>query len=182
MVIAALLLAAPAVAQAAPDVATMAAAKALFEQLGGPAQIRQNAERNLAELRTGASLERSLSRQRGFTMARAQRPQDYDAAFARIGKLQADAAEPIIREGVPAVINAAILAYATHYSAAELRGLAEFYRSPLGQAFQRSQGKVTRDAATALNERIIVKVTAALKLLEPQMTAELKRLQPGKAK
>lgn len=182
ILLAALLLAAPATAQAKPDPATLAAAKALFEQLGGPAQIKDTAERGLADLRTGAAVERTLARQRGFTMARAQRPQVFDAAFQRIGKIQGDAAEPIFREAVPAIIDAAILSYATHYSAAELRALGEFYRTPAGQALQRSQAKVSRDVNTAFNERIGNKVSAALRLTQTQVADELKRLQPKKAK
>ena len=62
-------------------------------------------------------------------------------------------------------------------AAAELRALADFYRSPTGQALMKKQPLVVRDINRATGELMGARVQTAMKSIQPQIEAELKRLQ-----
>lgn len=162
----------------AADAASTAAATALVEQLGIKAQISEGMNRGVANMRSGAAITAMLSQQPGFEAARAKQPAKFDEVLKKIGAMQANAAQKVVAEQMPAVVNAAIQSYATNYTVAELKGLSEFYRSPLGVALSTKQPKVAADINAATGRLMGAKIQASMQALGPQIDAELKRLQP----
>lgn len=180
IIVALLAVAAPAIA--APDPAAIAAATALVNQLGIKAQIVDGMNRGIANMRSGAAISQMLSQQPGFDAARAKQPAKFDEVLKKIGVMQANAAQKVVNEQTTAVVNAAIQSYATHYTAAELKGLSDFYRSPLGIALSTKQPKVANDINNATSKFMGAKIQTAMQALGPQIETELKRLQPPAAK
>jgi hypothetical protein len=165
----------------AADPAATAAATALVEQLGIKAQIADGMNRGIANMRSGAAITQLLSQQPGFDAARAKQPAKFDEVLKKIGVMQANAAQKVVNEQLPAVVSAAIQSYATNYTVAELKGLSDFYRSPLGIALQTKQPKVAADINAATGRLMGAKIQAAMQALGPQIDTELKRLQPPAA-
>lgn len=178
-VLAAALLAIAAPAFAAPDAATVAAATALVQQLDVKGQITQGMSRAVADMRSGAAITRLLQPQPGFEQARAKDPAKFNTVLKRIGEMQADAAQKIVNANTQAVVDAAIQSYATNFTAAELKGLADFYRTPLGIAFAAKQPKVSAEISNASGRIMGSKIEAAMQQMAPQIEAQLRTLQPA---
>lgn len=173
------LLAAPALA--APDPAALAAARALVAQIDVKGQVTKGMLAIVADMRSGGNITRLLSTQQGFAMARSKQPQKFDDVLKKVGGLQAGAAEKIVLANVGAVADAAVDSYATHYTAAEIKALAEFYKSPLGVTMARKQPLIVADINRATGQIMGAKMQAAMESVKPQIAAELKRLQPPPA-
>jgi hypothetical protein len=164
---------------AAADPAAVAAATALVQQLDVKGQVTAGMNQAIAGMRSGAAITQMLSQQPGFEQARAAQPAKFKEVLTRVGVMQANAAQKVVTAQTPAVVNAAIQAYAKHYTAAELKGLAEFYRSPLGIAMANKQPRVAADINQATQQIMGAKIQAAMTALGPQVDAELKKLQPA---
>ena len=178
-VFAAALLAIAAPAFAAPDAASVAAATALVQQLDVKGQIVQGMSRAVADMRSGAAITRLLQPQPGFEQARAKDPAKFNAVLKKIGGMQADAAQKVVNANTQAVVDAAIQAYATNFTAAELKGLSDFYRTPLGMAFAAKQPKVSAEISDASSRIMGAKIQAAMQQISPQVEAQLRTLQPA---
>jgi|GEM_PF-970072 hypothetical protein len=181
--------AAPAAAQAPTaaskpvDPAAVAAARALVTQLDLPNQINRSLTQNVEMMRSGAAMRSMLAQQPGFIPAyNANRPK-FDAALKNAGAIQARIAEKVIRENAGAVVDVAVQAYARNYSAAELQGLAAFFKTPLGQALNSRQSRVTAEIGEASNRAIASKIDAGMRAAAPQLQAALAPLNsPAPAK
>lgn len=166
-------------ALAAPDPAAVAAARVLAQQTDVRGQVSSGMARLIADMRSGNAVTRLLATQPGFAMARSRNPAKFEEVLKRVGALQAGVAEKVVAQQLPAVVEATVQSYATHYTAAELRQLAEFYRSPLGKALSAKQPRVMGDINRATAELIAQRIQASMKNIQPQVEAELKRLQPA---
>lgn len=166
---------------ASADPAAVTAATALVQQLDVKGQITASANQSIAGMRSGAAITQMLSQQPGFEQARAANPAKFKEVLGRVGVMQANAAQKVVTAQTPAVVNAAIQAYAKNFTAAELKGLSEFYRSPLGIAMQTKQPRVMAEINQATNQLMGAKIGAAMQALGPQIDAELKKLQPAAA-
>lgn len=166
--------AAAAVPPAQPvDPAALAAANALVTQLDVRGQVQKTMAQTVQVMRTGAAMRAMLAQQPGFVAAYQANRARFDPALAKAGVIQAGIAERVIRENSAAVVTEAARAYARNYSAAELGQLATFYRSPLGQALYRRQGRVTAEIGQATARLIGGKIDAGMKAAAPQLQAAL---------
>jgi hypothetical protein len=174
------LAAAPTVAQEVPQPAAeaLSAAAELVSALDIKAQMRATMTAQMADVRTGAALSRALEQNPAFRMARAQNPQKYDQVLQRIGAMQAGATERVMMEMEPVAIQAAIMSYARHFTAKELRDLARFYRTPLGQSLRDKQPAVLADSAALTQNQVMPRIAAAMEQIVPQVNAELQTLAP----
>ena len=178
-VIIAALVAVSAPALAAADPAAVAAATTLVQQLDIKGQIATGMGRAVADMRSGGAITRLLQPQPGFEQARAASPAKFDGVLKKVGALQANAAQKVVDAQTQAVVAAAVQSYATHYTAAELKALGDFYRSPLGIAMTAKQPLIAQDISNANAQIMGTKIQAAMQALGPQIEALLKQLQPA---
>jgi hypothetical protein len=164
-------------ALAAADAASIAAATTLVNQLQLKERLTAQLDAEVKQMRTGALIQAQLSQSPGFEQARAAQPQRFADAFKRIGALQANGAQKVFTANIPAVVDAAIKIYADVYTTQELKGITEFARSPLGAAYFSKQGRVDGGVQQAMMKIIGPKMQAASKAVEPQIKAELSKLQ-----
>ncbi len=165
---------APAAPAARPvDAATLAAATQLVEQLDVRGQLQRTLMRNVELMRSGVAIRSMLAQQPGFIAAYQSNRAKFDPALKKAGAIQAEVAEKIIRENTTAAVKEAALAYARAYTTAELQGLAAFYRTPLGQAFNSRQGKVAGEIGAATGRVIGQKIDAAMQGAAPRLQAAL---------
>lgn len=171
----------PPSAPAAPaaDPAAVAAAQVLVQQLDLRGSQERGLKQQLAVMRSGAVLRAALAQQPGFVQAYQANKAKFDAALGNAGAIQADLAEKVMRDNLPAVVNAAVQAYAANYTAAELKQLAEFYRTPIGQAFHNKQGKVEAQAGRAAGELMNAKLNAVMQANQARIAAALAPLNPS---
>ena len=174
--------AAPALAQAKPaaapavNPAARQAATALVTQLGIKAQLQRQMAQSVTQMKSGAVVRAMLAQSPGFIQAYQANQAKVDPVLARAGAIQAEVAQQVINQNLDAVVNDAITAYATQFTAAELNGLAAFYRSPLGQALQAKQPVVAAQIARATSTRIGVKIDEAMKANQNRLREALKPL------
>lgn len=179
--IAALVAAAPAAAQTqvpTPAAEALTAAADLVSALDIKGQMRASMTAQMVDVRSGAALSRALEQNPAFRMARAQNPQKFEAVLQRVGAMQAAATEKVMVEMEPVAIQAAIMSYARHFTAKELRDLAKFYRTPLGQSLRDKQPAVLADSAALTQNQVMPRIAAAMETIVPQVNAELQTLAP----
>jgi uncharacterized protein len=172
------LLVAVVVAGAAPpsraiDPAALAAATALVQQLDVRGQLTRSMDQNVRMMKQGVALRAMLAQQPGFIPAYKANKPKFDAALQKAGAIQAEIAAKVIRENIGAVVNAATKAYARNYSAAELKQLAEFYRTPVGQALYQRQGRVSAEISDASARLIGTRIDAGMQANAARMQAAL---------
>jgi uncharacterized protein len=181
----ALLLAAAVTAAApaakAPDPAAVAAARVLVQQLDIQGQINRSMTQTVEMMRSGVTLRSMLAQQPGFVPAYNANRAKFDAALKNAGAIQARVAEKVIRENAGAVVELAVQAYARNYSAAELQGLSAFFKTPLGQALNSRQPRVTADIGEASNRLIGARIEAGMQAVAPQLQAALAPLNTAAA-
>ncbi len=166
--------AAPAAAPAAAiDPAAMQAATALVAQLDVKSQVLASMGQNIQMMRSGVAMRSMLAQQPGFIPAYQANKARFDAALQKAGGIQANIAEKVIRENSQAVVNEAARAYARNYTAAELRGLAAFFQSPLGKALNGKQPRVTAEISNASAQLLGSRIDAGMKAAAPQLQAAL---------
>jgi hypothetical protein len=183
VVVAAAAPAAPkAAAAAALDPAAVAAARVLVKQLDVQGQINRSMMQNVELMRSGLAIRSMIAQQPGFAQAYAANRAKFDAAFKNAGAIQARVAEKIIRENAPAMLEVAVKAYARNYSAAELNGLTAFFKTPLGQALNSRQPRVTAEIGEASTRLVTAKIDAGMQAAAPQIQAALAPLNAQPAK
>ncbi len=166
--------AAPKPAAAPPlDAAAVAAARALVKQLDIPGQINRTLNQNVETMRSGVALRAMLAQQPGFVPAYNANRAKFDAALKNAGAIQAQVAERVIRDSAPAMVEVAVNAYARNYSAAEINGLSAFFRTPLGQALNARQPRITAEIGEGSNRLIGTRIDAGMKAAAPQLQAAL---------
>lgn len=165
------------------DPAAMTAARALVTQLDIPNQINRSLTQNVEMMRSGAAMRSMLAQQPGFIPAYNANRAKFDTALKNAGAIEARIAEKVIRENAASVVDLAVKAYARNYSAAELQGLSAFFRTPLGQALNSRQPRVTAEIGEASNRAIVGKIDAGMRAAAPQLQAALAPLNsPAPAK
>lgn len=155
------------------DPVAVAAARALVTQLDIPGQINRSLNQNVEMMRSGAAVRSMLAQQPGFVPAYNANRAKFDTALKNAGAIQARIAEKVIRENAGAVVDIAVQAYARNYSSAELQGLAAFFKTPLGQALNTRQPRVTAEIGEASNRIIAGKIDAGMRAAAPQLQAAL---------
>ena len=163
----------PAAASKPLDPAAVAAARALVTQLDVPGQINRSFTQNIETMRAGATMRAMLAQQPGFIPAYNANRAKFDAALKNAGAIQARIAEKVMRDNAGAIVDVAVQAYARNYSAAELQGLSAFFKSPLGQALNSRQPRVTGEIGEASNRAIAGKIDAGMRAAAPQLQAAL---------
>ena len=155
------------------DPAAVAAARVLVQQLDVQGQINRSLSQNVEAMRSGAAMRAMLAQQPGFAQAYAANRPRFDAALKNAGTIQAKVAERVISENSGVIVETAVNAYARNYSAAELQALAAFFRTPLGQALNTRQPRVTAEIGETSNRMIGTKIEAGMKAVTPQLQAAL---------
>jgi hypothetical protein len=164
------------------DPAAMAAATALVQQIGLRAQIQQMMTSNVDAMRQGFGMRAMLAQQPGFVQAYQANPGKFDPVLKKAGAIQADVAQKAAASSIDPIMAAATKAYATNFTADELKQLAAFYKTPLGQALLQKQGRVSVEINRATEEIMGAKMQAGMKAAEPQLKAALAPLMgPGPA-
>lgn len=174
--------AAPAAAAKPLDPAAVAAARTLVAQLGIQEQINRSLNQNVEMMRSGVAIRSMLAQQPGFIPAYEANRAKFDAAMKNAGAIQARVAEKVIRENAGSVVDIAVKAYARNYTAAELQGLSAFFKTPLGQALNSRQPRVTAEIGEASNRMIGAKIDAGMRAAAPQIQAALAPLNTPAAK
>lgn len=172
----ALAAAAPLAAQTADAVA---AATQLVAILAPEATEKQALDKQLADMRGGATIRMMFGNNPRFQAEAAKNQPAFNQAVARMGAIQADAVAPIMREMVPATRKATINAYAKAFTAAELNQIAAFYKTPAGAKFMRSQGAIQQEVGRQMQQQFGPRMEAAQKAAGPKIEAELKKLFPA---
>lgn len=183
-------LAAVVVAGAAPkpppaptlDPAAVTAARTLVKQLDVQGQINRSMMQNIELMRSGMAMRSMLAQQPGFAQAYNANRAKFDAALKNAGAIQAKVAEKVIRESGPAMVEVAVRAYARNYTAGELNGLSAFFKTPLGQALNSRQPRVTAEIGEASTRLIAGKIDAGMQAAAPQLQAALAPLNTPPAK
>ncbi|MFZ4110404.1 MAG: DUF2059 domain-containing protein [Polymorphobacter sp.] len=165
--------AAPAAAPPSVDPAAMAAATALVRQLDVRGQFNRVMAQNVAAMRSGYAMRAQLAQQPGFAQAYRANKAKFDPVLQKAGAIEAEVAQKVITANVDAVVAETARVYARNYSTAELKGLADFYRSPLGKALYTRQGKVTAEISRASAQIIGTKIQAAMQANAPRLKAAL---------
>ena len=165
---------APASAPAAVlNPAAVTAARALVQQLDIQNQVNRSLNQNVEVMRSGVAMRSMLAQQPGFTQAYSANPARFDAALKKAGAIQADVATKVIRENSGAIAEMAVKAYARNYSAAEIQALSAFFKTPLGQALNSRQPRVTAEISEGSTRMISDKIDAGMKAAAPQLQAAL---------
>ncbi len=177
--LAAVVAAAAAAAPAAPpvDPQALAAATVLVQQLDVRGQVNREAQQTIAAMRAGVVIRSSLAQQPGFIPVYRAHQAEFDAAFKKAGAIQANVADKVFRDNTDTVVKAAATAYARAFSAAELKQIGEFYKTPLGQAMSQKLPRVQAETSAANNQIIGEKLAVAMQSAAPQMRAALAPLQ-----
>jgi hypothetical protein len=173
--------AAPVAAAKPLDPAAVAAARTLVAQLDIQGQINRSLNQNVEMMRSGVAMRSMLAQQPGFIPAYNANRAKFDAALKNAGAIQAKVAEKVIRENAGTVVEIAVQAYARNYTAAELQGLSAFFKTPLGQALNSRQPRVTAEIGEASNRMIGARIEAGMQAAAPQLQAALAPLNSASA-
>lgn len=155
------------------DPAALAAATALVQQIGLRAQVQQLMNRDVEAMRQGLAMRAMLAQQPGFVEAYKANPGKFDPVLKKAGAIQADVAQKAAAASIDPVVAAAAKAYATSFTADELKQLAAFYKTPLGQSLMQKQGRVTFEINRSAEQIMGTKLQAGMKVAEPQLKAAL---------
>ncbi len=180
-------IAAPATAQAPapavpPAVAASPESEDLARQLVAMLNVREQMlapVQNMEEqMRSGVTLSRQADANPAMRMERAKDPAKWDAAFKRIGAMQADALRGLMTDIAPQVETQVIDSYSRHFTAEQLRGLIAFYETPLGQTVVRNMPVIAADGASFMQQVVMPRMQETLQQLRPQIEAETRNLLP----
>lgn len=166
---------APASAPAARSVdpAALAAATVLVKQLDVRGQVARAMAQNVQAMRSGAAVRAMLAQQPGFVQAYQANRARFDPALQKAGAIQADVAQKVVDANIDAVVGEAARAYARNYTLAELKGLSDFYRTPIGVALFRRQPQVMAEIGAATGKIIGTRLDAAMQANAPRLQAAL---------
>ncbi len=181
LLLATVVTAATAAAPAAPpvDPAALTAATALVQQLDVRGKVLATMNRNIAAMRSGVALRAMLAQQPGFIQAYQANKAKFDPALQKAGTIQAGIAEKVLAENLNAVVAQAARVYARNYTAAELKGLSDFYKTPLGQSFYKHDGQVRGEIDAVGGQLLASKMQAGMQAAAPRIEAALAPLKSG---
>ncbi|MBU3077717.1 DUF2059 domain-containing protein [Sphingomonas quercus] len=182
----ALVCAVPALAQtpaAAPaarpaDPATAALARELVATMGLRQTMQATMDRTLADLRAGNAISAQLDRNANIRLERAKNPQAWDAAIGRIGAKQAAMMQKVLTDMQPEIEARSIQIYANNFTAAELRELLAFYRTPLGKKITSRLPEISAETTRWVQQEIPRRIAPAMQALAPEIQKELAPLLP----
>jgi hypothetical protein len=164
------------------DPAAVAAAQALVDQLGLTQNLRKNLEKSVEEMRSGVVIRAIVARQSpGFPQVYQANKASFDAAFAKAGAIQAELMEKVVRENTPIISKGIVQAYARTYTASELKGLSDFYKTPLGQSFRAKEPLLQAQIGAASQQLIGGKLDEAMNANKDRINAALAPLNAAKA-
>jgi hypothetical protein len=179
--------AAPATAQAPapavpPAVVASPESEDLARQLVAMLNVREQMlapVQNMEEqMRSGVTLSRQADANPAMRMERAKDPAKWDAAFKRIGAMQADALRGLMTDIAPQVETQVIDSYSRHFTAEQLRGLIAFYETPLGQTVVKNMPVIAADGASFMQQVVMPRMQETLQQLRPQIESETRKLLP----
>ena len=78
--------------------------------------------------------------------------------LGRVTSILSGELSAVMRETMPAYLDAVTEVYARTYSLSELRAIAVFYRSPAGQSMIQKQGLLAKGVVTAMQTTLLPKV------------------------
>lgn len=169
---------AAAAAPAPVDPTALAAATVLVQQLDVRGQVMRSMAQTIQVMRSGAAMRSMLAQQPGFIPAYQANKARFDPALQKAGAIQAEIAEKVVRANVDQVVAEAARIYARSFSAAELKGLSDFYRTPLGQALNQRSPRVSAEVSAANGSLIGSKLDTAMQSAAPRIQAALAPLNP----
>ncbi len=155
------------------DPAALAAATALVKQLDLRSALARQTSQMLQAMKSGVAIRANLAQQPGFVEAYQANRTKFDSVLKNVGGIQAEIAEKVIRDNSEAVIAEAARAYARNYSAAELKGLGDFYRTPLGQSLRAHEAQVTGEVSQATARLIGARIQAGMQANAKRLSAAL---------
>ena len=167
----------PATAQAAAQ----AAAQTLVDTIAPRAAATAQLNRQLEQMRSGSSVRAMLSANPRIRAELAKNSPAIEAGLARMGAIQADALEPILREMQDSARAAQVAAFAENFSVEEMREITAFYQSPAGAKLRDRQGALAADVARNNSEKFATRMRAAEQSIAPRLDAELRKLFPNAA-
>jgi hypothetical protein len=164
------------------DPAAVAAAQALVDQMGLAQNLKTNLDKSIAQMRSGVVIRAMIAQQSpNFPQVYQANKASFDAAFAKAGAIQAELAEKVVRENSPIIAKGIVQAYARTYTAAELKGLSDFYKTPLGQSFRTKQPLLEAQIGVASQQLIGGKLNEAMNANKDRISAALAPLNAAKA-
>jgi hypothetical protein len=157
----------------AVDPAALAAARELFDASDIRNTMRESNQKTLAQMRSGAALSAMIDQNPQVKMKRATNPQAWDAALARLGAKQAAIMEKVLTDIQPDVEERTVQLYARTFSAADLKGITAFYRSPLGRRMIAKMPVVMSDTMSWVQSELPKRVGPAMAEFQPEIQREL---------
>lgn len=170
-----------AAAQPAPAQPATEAARTLVETISPPAAAEQQLDRQIADMRSGAGVRAMLATNPRLRAELAKNSPAVEAGLARMGAIQAEAMEPILREMQQSARAAQTEAFAENFSAGELQEITTFYRTPTGAKLLARQAAISAEVASANREKFRTRLHAAEQSVAPKLDQELRRLFPDLA-
>jgi len=157
------------------------AARTLVETITPESAATAQLEQRLREIRSGSGIRAMLSSNPRMRAELAKNSPATEAGLARMGKIQADALEPILREMQNSGRAVQAASFAELFTTAELREITAFYRSPAGAKLLATQGKVAAAVTSSNNEKFQTRLRSAEQAIAPQLDQELRKLFPAAA-
>lgn len=169
----------PAPAAATPATAErLALAKQLVSLLEIKDQMMQPLLRMQAQMRSGAAISQQFDSNPAMRLERAKEPAKWDAAAKRIGAIQASALQRIFDDVSPDVERQSIESYARHFTDDDLRGLIQFYQTPLGRRLAKMSGPISLDSAAFVQSEVAPRIAQEMQRIQPQLQSEMRALMP----
>ncbi len=167
------------VAEAAVSPQRLALAKQLVALLDVKGQMLQPMRRMQEQMRSGAAVSQQLDASPRTRLERSKNPAKWDAVTKRIGAIQAEAIQRILDDMAPKVEAHAIASHARHFTESELRGLIEFYGTPLGKRLAENSSVIALESVAFVQSTVAPRVAQEMKSIQPQVQVELNRLTPA---
>ena len=177
----ALLAAGASVAASAQSPEAIKAATALVDTIVPPAAAKEQMDKQISQIRSGAGIRTMLSGNPQLKAELAKNSPAVNAGIGRMGAIQADAVGPIMREMQASARAEQIASFARNFTAAELAQITAFYRTPAGAKFLAKQGAVTADVAKSNAQKFGARMQAAERAAAPKLEAELRKTFPAQA-
>ena len=174
----ALLAAGASVAASAQSPEAIKAATALVDTIVPPAAAKEQMDKQISQIRSGAGIRTMLSGNPQLKAELAKNSPAVNAGIGRMGAIQADAVGPIMREMQTSARAEQIASFARNFTAEELAQVTAFYRTPAGAKFLARQGAVSADVAKSNAQKFGPRMQAAEKAAAPKLDAELRKTFP----
>lgn len=169
-------LAAPLTAAQAQD--AKALATRIVELQSPAAAVKAQLDTEMKALREGQGIRRRMAQSPAYQAAASRNEPKFNAAIARMGTIEADAVEPVMRDMQAANRQLRINSYVERFAVAELQEILKFLQSPTGRKLTGAQTQINADVARKLQAEFGPKVQAAQRTAGPKIQAELEKLFP----